>query len=260
MAVTHDDLTVKERGADDVASQRGLFLMVFCVLCGFASFVFSLAAEATRSEATWLLLTIGGRDGKSYQCYYSGSGKTPLVCATLAFLALAVGMFTEHAYILITTGGPRPPALVLQAFSHGSSPASRGFTWRACFFFTTTWVCFSIAEVILMVGISAESGHLRDWSRPRSNCVVARQGLFAAAGVFALTTVFLAAGLYLTALQAQRLQDDEEHVRRQIPRASAPRLPRRGRAPPGSHRVLQGQADANQPSSEDPGNKTSTST
>ena len=73
----------------------------------------------------------------------------------------------------------------------------------------------------MLIGLSVESGHLRNWSNPRPSCLVIRQGLFSAAGVFALTSVFLAAGLYLTALKAQRVSQEHENVRRQILEASA---------------------------------------
>ena len=79
-----------------------------------------------------------------------------------------------------------------------------------------------------MVGVSAESSHLSEWKNPRTSCLVVRQGLFGAAGVFALITVFLVAGLYLTALQVQRMgsprQDEEENSNRRIHQRSAPRL------------------------------------
>lgn len=54
MAVTHDDLAVRQRSDDGgaVSGARGLSLIVFCVLCGLLSFILSLAAEATRSEVS----------------------------------------------------------------------------------------------------------------------------------------------------------------------------------------------------------------
>lgn len=85
---------------------------------------------------------------------------------------------------------------------------------------------------MLLIGLSVESGHLKNWSKPRESCLVIREGLFSAAGVFALTSVFLAAGLYLTALRAQRVAQEQENVRRQMLEASAlyaspPRSPTR---------------------------------
>lgn len=77
-------------------------------------------------------------------------------------------------------------------------------------------ICFAVGEVLLMIGIGVESSHLRRWSRPRPNCLIVRQGLFAAAGVFGLATVILAGGLYLTALHAESLRQEEEHARREM--------------------------------------------
>ncbi|CAA6661985.1 unnamed protein product [Spirodela intermedia] len=233
MAVTHDDLTVRQRSDDDgaAAGARGLSLIVFCVLCGLLSFILSLAAEATRSEET--------------RCLYTGSGKTPLACGVAAFMALAVGMFTAQVYILI-------------AASPRSSPIPRQLTRQACFFFLATWLSFAVAEVALMVGVSAESAHLGEWRKPRRSCLVVRQGLFAAAGVFALMTVFLAAGLYLTALQAQRMgpRDEEEHdTRRRVPLATAPRFPSQG----GGAGIFPSDPQTHRPSGELPGSKTSPS-
>lgn len=73
----------------------------------------------------------------------------------------------------------------------------------------------------MLIGLSVESGHLKNWSRPRQSCLIIRQGLFSAAGVFALASVFLAAGLYLTALRAQRISQDQENVSREVLEASA---------------------------------------
>ena len=69
--------------------------------------------------------------------------------------------------------------------------------------------------------MSVESGHLRNWSYPRTTCLVIRQGLFAAAGVFALTTVLLEAALYLTAVRALKISEEQENVRRQVLETSA---------------------------------------
>lgn len=73
----------------------------------------------------------------------------------------------------------------------------------------------------MLIGLSVESGHLKNWSRPRQNCLIVKEGLFSAAGVFALITVFLAAGLYLTALRAQRMSQEHENTRREMLEASA---------------------------------------
>lgn len=82
-------------------------------------------------------------------------------------------------------------------------------------------ICFAVGEILLLIGLSVESGHLKNWSRPRPSCLVIKEGLFSAAGVFALLTVFLAAGLYLVALRAQKISLEQENVRREVLEASA---------------------------------------
>lgn len=77
-----------------------------------------------------------------------------------------------------------------------------------------------MGEILLLIGLSVESGHLKNWSKPRPSCLIIQQGLFSAAGVFGLTTVFLASGLYVTALRAQRLMYDQENTRQEILEAS----------------------------------------
>ncbi|KAL5983619.1 hypothetical protein ACLOJK_017707 [Asimina triloba] len=152
------------------------------------------------------------------ECVYSGSGRTPLFCALAAFVVLACAMFMKHGYILAAVSQPTPHPLL--AWSPNSISSSGSLVWRACFFFITSWICFAVGEVLLMIGISVESDHLSNWSKARVNCPVNRPGLFAAAGIFGLTTVFLAAGLYLTALRAQRQHHHEATIRREVLEAS----------------------------------------
>lgn len=47
-----------------------------------------------------------------------------------------------------------------------------------------------------------------------------REGLFASSGVIGLTTVFLATGLYLTALRIQKKCEHQENVRRRAMEAA----------------------------------------
>lgn len=84
-------------------------------------------------------------------------------------------------------------------------------------------VFFALAEVLLMIGVGVESGHLSHWTSPRTNCHAIRPGVFAVAGVFGLATVFLGVGLYLTALRMQRLHLEEEMARRgRVPNGPSP--------------------------------------
>jgi hypothetical protein len=82
-------------------------------------------------------------------------------------------------------------------------------------------ICFAVGEILLLIGLGVESGHLKNWSRPRPNCLIIKEGLFSVAGIFALLTVFFASGLYLTALRAQRMSQEHENTRREILEASA---------------------------------------
>jgi len=157
-------------------------------------------------------------------------------------------MVVEHMYMLIAVSKATPPALVVW---DPNSAYSKTITWKAGFFFVTTWydhqfllqvlqlsvistlanylkmymifnrICFAVGEILLLIGLSVESGHLKNWSRPRPNCLIVREGLFSAAGIFALLTVFFAAGLYLTVLCAQRTIQEHENTRREVLEASA---------------------------------------
>lgn len=94
-----------------------------------------------------------------------------------------------------------------------------------------------MAEILLLIGMSVESGHLKNWSKPRESCLIIKEGLYCAAGVFSLITVFLSAGLYLTALHAQKMFQEEQNVQQQVIEtsilyASPPESP-----PPPPHRM-----------------------
>ncbi|XP_027338541.1 uncharacterized protein LOC113852460 [Abrus precatorius] len=215
MAVTHADLE-PSRSKTDLSSKTGAFLMVLTILIGLLCFILCLIAEATRSEVTWM--DTGGKDkGIKSECVYSGSGKVPLLCAASAFVGLAFAMIMEHTYMLIAVSKSSPSLLSWDP----DSPSAKSLTWQAGFFFIATWICFAVAEILLLAALSVESGHLKNWSKPRTGCYSIREGLFSAAGVFALTTVFLAAGLYLTALRAQRVSEQLANVRREVLEASA---------------------------------------
>ncbi|CAN8255610.1 unnamed protein product [Cochlearia groenlandica] len=205
-AVTHQDLVPNPK-TTDLSSKTGLFIVVSTILFGLSCFGLCLYAEATRSQATW----------GSSTCVYNGNGKRPLLCGTLAFVGLAVAMVGMHMYLLIAFTTSRP--LVMVTWDPDSLPAKK-LTFQAAFFFVSTWICFGVGEVLLLVGLSVESGHLKNWSKPQPSCLVIRQGLFSAAGVFSLLTVSLATGLYVTALQAHKISNDLENTHRNILEAS----------------------------------------
>ncbi|KAE8717776.1 hypothetical protein F3Y22_tig00110020pilonHSYRG00027 [Hibiscus syriacus] len=211
VAVTHADLA-PSRKTTELGSKTGVAFIVFTIICGLFYFVLCLVAEATRSQEKWVETGDDGKDVK-YQCVYSGSGKTPLLCSAIAFVGLAAVMLVEHMYMLIAVSKSAAAGLVSWDLD---SAHFKSLTWQAAFFFVTTWLCFAVGEILLLIGLSVESGHLSNWSRPRDGCLIIREGLFCAAGVLTLLTVFLAAGLYLTALHAQKLFQQHHQVRQQV--------------------------------------------
>jgi hypothetical protein len=86
-------------------------------------------------QVTWVGTNNKGK-GEKYECVYSGSGKTPLLCAAAAFVGLAIAMVVQHTYILIAITKSPPPALA--TWDPESAPI-KYLTWQAGFFFVTTW-------------------------------------------------------------------------------------------------------------------------
>ncbi|KAJ8620529.1 hypothetical protein MRB53_029058 [Persea americana] len=219
MRVTRADLSVERRSADlGVNSKLGAFFIVFSVLCSISCFTLCVVVEAIQSEASWVVLK-EEKDAQTYECAHRGNARSILFCALGASVALAIAMVTKHVYILIAIYiRPTPPALISWA---SGSAISRAFRWQAAFFFASTWLSFLVAELLLTTGISIEMSNLKKWSETRpKNCLVVQEGLFATAGIFGLATPFLAAGVYLTALHAQRLHQEEENVNREMMEAS----------------------------------------
>ncbi|KAL2921216.1 Tumor necrosis factor receptor superfamily member 11B [Bienertia sinuspersici] len=146
--VTHADLVPKPRGLE-LSSKTGALLTILCILCGLLCFILSLFAEATRSEVTWMQTNNTnnnnnsnenkkGHKGKGeYECVYSGSGKVPLICASVAFVALAIAMLVQHSFMLIAITKTTPPVYV--SWDPDSSRPIKSLTWQAAFFFISTW-------------------------------------------------------------------------------------------------------------------------
>ncbi|XP_042500553.1 uncharacterized protein LOC122078582 [Macadamia integrifolia] len=213
MAITHADLAPGPRSTE-LGSKTGTSVMILSILVGLMSFVLCLVAETTRSEVTWALNVKDGRKGgESYECVYSGSGKIPLLCGVGAFLGLAIAVIVQYAYLIIAVSRSTPPPLIAW---DPDSRSSKSIACQAGVLFLTTWVCFAVGEVLLLIGLSVESGHLKKWWRPRPSCLIVGPGLYSAAGVFGLTTVFLASGLYLTALRALKMRQEEDNVRHEV--------------------------------------------
>ncbi|KAK9665792.1 hypothetical protein RND81_14G136700 [Saponaria officinalis] len=243
--VTHADLAPKPQGLD-LGSKAGALLTVLCILCGLLCFILALFAEATRSQVTWVHTNVD--DDNKKECEYSGNGKVALICASVAFVALAIAMLVQHSFMLIAMANTSPPTFVSWD-PHSSSRLFKSLPCQAAFFFISTWVCFAVGEIMLLIGLSVESGHLKDWSNPKLSCLVVREGVFTAAGVFSLITVFLAAGLYATALRVQWLCQEQEIIRREVFEASSlyaspPRSPEHSRT--NSHNNLTNDIRQNQ--------------
>uniref|UniRef100_A0A0D9Y660 Uncharacterized protein n=1 Tax=Oryza glumipatula TaxID=40148 RepID=A0A0D9Y660_9ORYZ len=217
-AVTHDDLSLRkaqERRAARSSGRAAVALVSLSVLCGIVGFILCLAAEGSRSEASHYLMTVGGgganaaaNNGQVDVCFYNSSGRAPLAFAIGAFLLLAVAMFAEHAYMLLAVAAPDSSAAGLAvAEGHPRVPSDPArLTWQTCCLFFVTWICFGLAEVMLMVGIAVESGHVSDWRKPRAVCHRVRPGVFAAAGILGLITVVVGFVVYVTALQTNKLR------------------------------------------------------
>lgn len=210
-AVTHDDLSLRkaqERRAGRSGGQIAVALVALSVLCGLVSFILCLAAEGSRSEVSNYLMSVGASAGQVDVCVYNSSGRSPLGFAIGAFLLLAVAMFAVHAYMLLAVAAPDSAAAGLAvAEDHPRvSSATNTLTWQTCCLFFITWICFGLAEVLLMIGIGVESGHISDWRKPRQVCHRVRPGMFAAAGILGLITVVVGFVVYVTAVQTQKLR------------------------------------------------------
>ncbi|KAE8711907.1 Far1-related sequence 11 isoform 1 [Hibiscus syriacus] len=205
VAVTHADLA-PSRKSTELGSKTGVVFIVFTIICGLFCFILCLIAEATRSQEKWVET---GDDGKGvrYQCVYSGSGKTPL-CVLRRCVRGTRRCDVGGAYVHVDCGSKSPAAGLLGTLIQLVSRVSHG---RLRFSLSPL-----VGEILLLIGLSVESGHLNNWSRPREGCLIIREGLFSAAGVLTLMTVFLAAGLYLTALHAQKMFQHHQRARQLV--------------------------------------------
>uniref|UniRef100_A0A803NBW7 Uncharacterized protein n=1 Tax=Chenopodium quinoa TaxID=63459 RepID=A0A803NBW7_CHEQI len=140
----------------------------------FVSFVVSFASFSPSSPKLLVPSAKKGHKEKGdYECMYSGSGKVPLICASVAFVALAIAMLVQHSFLLIAISKTTPPVYV--SWDPQSSIPMRSLTWQAGFFFISTWLCFAVGEIMLLIGLSVESGHLKDWSTPKTSCLIIRE-------------------------------------------------------------------------------------
>ncbi|GER56911.1 hypothetical protein STAS_34673, partial [Striga asiatica] len=194
MAITHADLAPRPKGGY-LGSKTGAFVMVLTVVLGLFYFYLCLLADATRSEVNWMATNEG--KGIESECTYTGSGRSPLLSASAAFLCLAIAMMVHHMYLLVAVS--KSDALV-DATSDPDSSFASSLACQAGFF-------SCLHEILMLIGLSIESGHLTNWATPRPSCLANKPGLFTAGGVSGLVTVFLASGLYITALRREKIGD-----------------------------------------------------
>ncbi|XP_047309473.1 uncharacterized protein LOC124912878 [Impatiens glandulifera] len=213
-AITHADLTPSPHGVE-LGSKTGAFLMIFSILLSLSCFILCLIAEANRSEMTW----VSTLDEKIHECKYTGSGKTTLITAGGAFVELAIAVSIQHGYLMAALS--KSTSIDSASAWDPISTSAKSLTWQACFFFVSTWISFIVGEILLLIGISIESDHVKNWTGPRLRCLTVRPGLFATAGIFGLTTVFLAVGLYITALRALTFFKEDARIRRDILHAAS---------------------------------------
>ena len=82
-----------------------------------------------------------GHKGKEeYECMYSGNGKVPLICASVAFVVLAIAMLVQHSFMLIAISKTSHPVYI--SWDPQSSRPMKSLTWQAGAFFISTWYVF----------------------------------------------------------------------------------------------------------------------
>ncbi|KAG4932119.1 hypothetical protein JHK87_046121 [Glycine soja] len=206
--------------------KRGMDNIVICLIFSRLGWVLSFDASESAAQASGELIACTMKFKQS--CTSSSTRRVTAQFRALSECILFIAMFISFFFslVLISFSNSSPALLTLDP----DSASAKSLTWQSGFFFVTTWICFAVGEILLLAGVSVESGHLKNWSKPKPSCLSIREGLFCAAGVFALATVFLASALYLTALRALRISQEQENVRREVLmtsslHASPPRTP-----------------------------------
>uniref|UniRef100_A0A0C9S9T2 TSA: Wollemia nobilis Ref_Wollemi_Transcript_6299_1109 transcribed RNA sequence n=1 Tax=Wollemia nobilis TaxID=56998 RepID=A0A0C9S9T2_9CONI len=222
MAVTHADLAIG-RSRRALGSKYATCLMFFSTILGLLAFASGLLAEITRTEAFWITVRSDSdsRDVRM-ECTYTSSGRPALVSACASLLALAMAFGISQAYLWMALCNP--PASdrygPLTAWTLSDASYFKFLRWQAVSSFVFSWICFTVAMVLLVIGIVVEAGHAHPWSVMRNKCLVVRVGVFAASGVFGLFGTSLVVAFYVIALQTQRLQEEEANVRREVMEAT----------------------------------------
>ncbi|RWR82214.1 putative transmembrane protein [Cinnamomum micranthum f. kanehirae] len=219
MAVTHADIEIQGKRRK-LGRKAGTAVIVLCIFCGILAFLFSVFAECSKTKASWVMVASeGGKERLG--CVYGRNGQVALLCGVGGFLTLAIGMIVQHAYMWAAVATEKQeggPSIQLTIWDVDSSTGL--LAKQAALLFLTSWVCFGVAEVLLVIGIAVESTHLKKWNDTRSRCIVARRGSFLAAGVFGLSTMFLATAFYFVVLKMKRVKEGEASIRREVVEAA----------------------------------------
>ncbi|XP_071700448.1 uncharacterized protein [Rutidosis leptorrhynchoides] len=78
-------------------------------------------------------------------------------------------------------------------------------------------ICFAVAEISLLIGLSVEVRHLKWWSSPRTNCDDGPMILFMMAALFGITSAMFATPVSTEALKTQwLLLLDQEKVPQEV--------------------------------------------
>ncbi|KAH9306348.1 hypothetical protein KI387_010752, partial [Taxus chinensis] len=215
MAVTHADLAI-DRRCKTIGSNLGTCVMIICTLLGLLAFAFGLMAEITRTEAVWIMGEIEWEDYT--RCMYSSSGKSPLVSALGSIFTLGIAMGIGQAYMWMSLCAASAPDRFrpLSAWTESDSNNYTVFRWKAVTSFVSSWISFAVAAVLLIIGIAVEAGHTEKWDMARDDCMMVRVGVFAVAGVFGLFATLMGVAFYLSAVQTERLQEEEANIRREV--------------------------------------------
>ncbi|XP_071700449.1 uncharacterized protein [Rutidosis leptorrhynchoides] len=145
----------------------------------------------------------GGEDSYKRDCTFTNNGRTPFLCATGAFVSLAIVMILLFRPLLsyLSISGLDPSRFMTYVPHDNDNPG----TLKASLLFDIIWFLFLGAECMLLEGLSNELDHIKEWPISESDyyCVETRKGVFAVAGIIGITMVFLASRLSMTALEAQ---------------------------------------------------------
>ncbi|KAH9306352.1 hypothetical protein KI387_010756 [Taxus chinensis] len=223
MAVTHADLAIK-RSCSALGSKLATCVMILCAFLGLLAFVFGFVAEITRTQAIWISVEMEIKDSEDIvmKCMYTSDGRSPFVAAlgSLLSLVMAMGIYQAYMCMALRSAAANHQSPPLASWTQSDPGYYQTFRWQAAAYFVLSWVSFAVAAVLLIVGVAVEAGHTERWSVGRDKCMVVRVGVFAAAGVVGLFATSMGIAFYVSAVQTERLVEEEAHIRREVVEAT----------------------------------------